>query len=299
MNKLDIKHDTVELEATLCSMAKFVPSKVHIKVGSISCKVRRTKLIQTLDGFVGARNVAGSISGSLAVCDFGSKEVLTYQKVNGVYELAMCLSLEHSNKKPVDVHFIEPTGTLQVATGSTIETFTHDGTYTNSTQMGCKDVSSIAMTSDSRILASDHVGDIIMELDKGSNKIREIKTPIKPYYMTLIHDTHMAMSDGRSGKVSVMNMESGQETLRIDIPGVRALCYDELTDCLLIASSKSTGKPGQMKINTGTIEQYNCTTGELVACIENGLFSPHGMKITPDGHLVVADKKTVKIYELL
>ena len=298
MSKLNIEQD--ELHTTLHAAAMFLPNEVHSKVGSVTCKVRKTKLIQTLCGFEEAVNTACSF-GSLAVCDHAGKKLLIYHKVqvnymNG-YVLKLCLNLAHLTVNPSDV-LIEPNGSFQVASGSILQTYTKDGIFIHQIQTESINISSIKGTSDGRILTGEGRRAVITEYDHKNGRKRDLLTTIMPNCMSLIHDTHIAMCDIFLGKVSVMSIESQQETLSIHIPGVLCVCYDEVTDALLVARSELRW-PGYTKPNAGVIEQYNHTTGDFVACIEQGLCCPCGMSITPDGKLIVSDLKTVKIYELL
>ncbi|XP_072046118.1 uncharacterized protein [Amphiura filiformis] len=280
---------------------KFAANNMNIgcKLPVTSDRTRKVKLIQTLHGFKAAGYVAHSFSGLLAVTEANSKKVHIYHKVNGKYKKKLKLKLENLDwlSQVSCSAAIHPDGRVMVVRLIYIEVYSPEGNYLNKIETVAPDdtppvLFGITITSDGRILAGDIYRSVITEHDATGNIVRTIKTNICPWYMTLIHDSHIAMSDRKAGKVSVMDMETGQDTLRIDIPGVRGVSYDEQTKCLLIVRSEAADN------NTGVIEQYSYTTGKLVACLEQGLRDPRGMTMTGDGNLAVAYEKTVNIYKL-
>ena len=306
------KLDKIEMEEAKTKLndeytfAKFVPNEASSKVGyilpAIQGRVRKLKLIQTLDGFDFADRLHCSSDGLLAVCDFQGKKVIIYHKVNGKYEKKVNLNLPPGNQSGLYDVAVCPDGRFMVARYTCIEVYSPDGNYLKNIKIvesgETNKVDRVKVTTDGRILAADSLRSLITEHDPTGNIVKTTHTSIKPAQMTLIHDTHIAISDHKTGKVIVIDIASGQETLSIDIPKVDGICYDEETECLLTARNEPADEPGKLLPSTGVIELYSYTTGKLVACLEQGLFHPMGMTLTADGNLIVANDDTVKIYEI-
>ena len=155
--------------------------------------------------------------------------------------------------KPDDIA-ICPDGRIMVARLTCIEVCSPDGNYLKNIEIvesgERKNVHRVKVTTDGRILAADYYRFLITEHDPTGNIVRTMHTSIKPAYMTLIHDTHVAISDHKTGKVIVMDTASGRETLSIDIPKVEGICYDEQTGCLLTSRCEPHSKSGKIRPNT-------------------------------------------------
>ncbi len=287
--------------------AQFAPNKLNVNMtlGSIlpvvPDRVRKIKLMQTIEGFKDASYVACSSHGLLAVSDFDRTQVIIYDKVQGKYERKLNLNLNPTNGNPLYEVAIHPDGRYFVARGSCIEVYSPEGNYLHNIETadgGTHGIGSITTTTNGRILAGDRKRSVITEHDATGNIIRTMKTNTCTWYMAVIHDSHIAISDWKAGKVSVIDMESEQEALSIDIPMVSGVCYDEQTECLLITRSEEASEPGKVYINTGVIEQYSYIKGKLVTCLQQGLYHPLGLSLTGDGHVIVANGHTVIIYEI-
>ena len=287
----------------LYAAARFEKAEIqNITLGRVvSDHKRKLKLIQTLDGFQSARNFGCSSDGSLlAVCDCDGRKVIIYRRLsNGQYEKSGMLNLTSKKKKPADV-VIDSNGRYLVARFSYIEVYTPQGDYLKKITSGISGtgggVCSVTIKSNGRILVGDVYKSVITEHDPYGNIERTIKTRTPPWFMSLIHDTHVAMSDSPSSKVSVMDLQSEQEILHIDIPYVMGICYDEQTDCLLTVRSEPSSKPQSVLPNTGVIEQYCRSTGRFVAGLAERLYHPHGINLLANNCLAVADKTMLKIY---
>ena len=119
-------------------------------------------------------------------------------------------------------------------------------------------------------------------------QIKKINTSIPPARITTINNTHVAIYQQDAETVSVIYLESGAETLSIDIDdNPRSVCYDEETDSLLIAH----GHVGQC-----VIDQYSLSTGGKITRITESLFYPSAMIFAGVGMLAVTDDKVVKLY---
>ena len=124
--------------------------------------------------------------------------------------------------------------------------------------------------------------------DQTDTIVRKLETSISPMYITTIHNTHVAISDFYAGKVSVIDIRSGVETLSINIPWVRGMCYDEKTDSLLVVADGGRA-----------IHQHCYRTGKFVSCVANGLNGACDLALSCEGILAVATKKhRVKLYQV-
>ena len=148
---------------------------------------------------------------------------------------------------------------------------------------------------DGRIIAGDYgrqYGQSVITLHTpdGMTLIKTINTSIQPESITAINNTHVAICTNYNNKVCVIDLESGEETLRIEIDRPQSVCYDEECNYLLIAHG---GRLGQ-----SVIDQYSLSTGVKIAaaCIAQNLYLPSCMIFTGDGMLAVKDNHTVKLY---
>ena len=110
---------------------------------------------------------------------------------------------------------------------------------------------------------------------------------IQPYSITAINNTHVSICQCDAHKVCVIDLESGDETLSFDIGWPLSVCYDEETDCLLIAHGH---------VLQYVIVQYSLSTGDKIACIAQNLNCPNAMIFTGDGKLAVGGNNTITLY---
>ncbi len=284
--------------------SKFLERKdlPDLKPGRVATP-RQLQLVQEIGGLDNAYHIACSPDGLIIFSEFDKKKVLVYRRQHGQYEQHITLQSPTSNtSKPCGVAVCK-NGKFILGKHSGIEVYSAAGKYekTIKTQHNVDTgVWSVITMPDGGILAGDKSRHVITKHNPTGEITQTINTDIKPYYMTLIHDNHVAMSDYCTDRISVMNMKTGQETLSIDVPKVEGICYDENTECLLIARSEPADDgPNSIQLNTGVIEQYCCITGKLVACLIEGLYHPYGIAMSPDGNLFVCDEKSVKIYKLI
>ena len=299
--------------------------------------VRKLELLQTLDGFKNASIVACSPDGMLlVVCDIQQMLAIVYEKgAGGLYVQSRTLSLKSAksmlrlksakNKDTPRDASVYSDGTLLVARGSIgIEVYAPDGSHqktirtdntrTMPTFLLKEDACSVAIEARGKIFVGNLTSRVITEhnpMGYGA-VLRTIPTKIPPAHIAIIEDTHIAISDGISGEVSVIEIgairESEQErdpateTLRVKTPSVvRGIAYDAQTECLLIAKMDSRDDTPEDAIpDTGVIEQYYCNTSSLIAigCLATGLHNVGGMALILEKYLAVADTNTVKIYQI-
>ena len=181
-------------------------------------------------------------------------------------------------------------GKYFVAKGRSIHVYSAPGQY----QQVCYTVPQatildcITTMKDGRIIAGYCTQSIItVHTSDGMTLINTIETCIKPRCITAINNTHVVICQYQANKVCVLDLESSEETLCIDIGWPRSVCYDEEIDCLLVAH----GNMGQC-----VIEQYSLSSGDKIECIAENLTCPSAMTFTGDGMLAVRDKDTVQLY---
>ena len=101
----------------------------------------------------------------------------------------------------------------------------------------------------------------------------------------------IAYTTGSEGNVCVIDFESGQTLWTLDMVFPLGVCYAPGSNSLLVAgNAKTRGK--------FSIEQYCSISGCLISRVASGLFNPFAMNTTRDKKLLVADGKTVKVYQI-
>ena len=101
----------------------------------------------------------------------------------------------------------------------------------------------------------------------------------------------IAFTSYDTDKVCVIDFVTGQTLWTSDMVAPLGICYEPKSNTILVAGGSKYAKEC-------VIEQYCSTTGRLIARLASGLYLPHGMTVTHDSKLVVADMKTVKIYNI-
>lgn len=288
------------------SVSKFVAMPGEIKLGWFS-KPKHIDPDQEFGEFESASGIVCTPQGYLTVSDFGNNQVSVYSEQESEFKKLMLLTLSSANQcMPVDVAST-PDSKFLVVRGSGIEVYSIKGKYKRKigtasleggeTTSNTVDVCSVTTTRDGRILAADYGKSAITVHDPMGRIVKTITTSVKPQCLAAIHDSHVIMSDFHSGKVCIIDLETAEETLNVDIPEAQGVCYDEQTDCILVVRNERGSEPGRVFIGTGVIEQYCRTTGRLIACLAQDLYHPRALAFTNDGRLAVADSKTIKVYK--
>ncbi|XP_072015965.1 uncharacterized protein [Amphiura filiformis] len=288
------------------SVSKFVATPGELKLGWFS-KPKHIDPDQEFGEFESASGLVSTPLGFLTVSDFGNNQVSVYSEQHNEYKKLMNITLTSSNQcMPIDVA-AAPDGRFLIVRGSGIEVYSIKGKYkrkigTSSITEGGEgantvDVCSVTTTRDGRILAADYGKSAITVHDPMGRIVKTISTSVKPQCLAAIHDSHVIMSDFHSGKVCIIDLQTTEETLNVDIPEAQGVCYDEQTNCILVVRNERGSEPGRVFIGTGVIEQYCRTTGRLIACLATDLYHPRALAFTSDGRLAVADSKTIKVYK--
>ncbi len=303
MKRMNLKTQNIKLGFDLNTAAKFVRIPTNPTFGRISATEpnvgptganatrRKTKLMQEFGQFALADGIGASQDGLLAVTDWRGKKVSIYVMKNNKYDHMLSLKLNAKNMHlPQDVVFC-PDGKLWVARVIGIEVYSSTGNFEKMIESTGKGTHSLAITDNGNmILAGNVERDVIAVHDHTGAIIRTWKTSVQPINISVIQDTHIAI--GGTGKLVVMRIDNGQETHSVWIDEIESVCYDKITDSVLVSTHVDL-------IGNRVIEEYYWRTGRKIACIAENLYNPHGMCITSDGILAAADDKTVKIYEMV
>ncbi len=287
--------------------AEFMAYKMPIgRIGTVMTQSRRLQLVQTFGQFKRAQSIACSKDGLLAVCDLDDQQIYVYHNQRGEYSLKMKPLLHILDMKQqwrvVNLHICAD-GSILVARGKFLEVYSTTGMYQKSVHTTVnKDtkviINSVTATANGTLFAGDVHRSLITEHDQNGRVQRSFDTTIKPRYITMVKEKHIAMSDCESGKISIIDLSSKKETLQKDVQEVNGICYDEKSDSVLVVRNVQSGGPQRVKEGTGVIEQYSCQTGNLVSCLAEGLYHPTDLTFTNDGMLAVTDHKNVKIYKV-
>ena len=137
------------------------------------------------------------------------------------------------------------------------------------------------------------------------NKMREIAVPIKPEYVSMNNQGHVAVSDWKEEKVVGMSTERKGKVLfkinefTVDGSGgsPEGVAHDSRGNVYVVTMKKDkTGKFNTL-FNTGHIHQYD-QTGKFLKCVVRDLYRPFGIAVSDDGLLVVANTKSVLMYHI-
>ena len=294
-------------------VGKFIP---NVQLGRI-VRPRRLELVQEFGEFAFATGIASKPNGLLAVCDSSSNPIqfTLYRNKNSQYK-------KHCNFKvlkavrdaPLDIVLSQEDKYLVTKCAAGFDIYSKDGKYEKTVSVtdpksGQKlDIvtGSITTTRDGRILAGsriqaeDSVTRIVTAHDVAGTLLKTIPVSITPLRIASIRGTHVAVSNGHRGKVCVYDLQSGKETLNLDIPMSAGICYDEESECMLIGRF-TVAKKDKKDIavsGSGVIEQYCSVTGKHVASVAQELQNPIGISLTEDNMVLVTDKTTVKLYQM-
>ncbi|XP_072020178.1 tripartite motif containing 13-like [Amphiura filiformis] len=226
---------------------KLNPGRAWFVKTATTCSAEFGKVVelrQEFGKFESATHVASSKDGLLAVSDLkNGKKVTICLKENEVYKKKGFLELNITNTNRLEGVVFVSDDKLWVARQTVIEVYSSTGKFekTISTKVNASGIASgpasgvcsLAITADgSRILASDSVRNVITVHDPAGTIIKTLKTSIRPCRITVIQNSHVAVSNWQPGKLIVMNMITGAETLNIGIDMLSALCYDKYSDCV-------------------------------------------------------------------
>ena len=284
-------------------------------------KICGLKLINEFGSFQYAQGIAANQAGSLVVVDYGAKkaEVFSsdkskfksqfylrspsvvyndgsYFNVSNDETLAQPISVAVTSKGKfcvtVDkdqVKIFSPSGRYE----STFQSNGHHGQITTTpddTIITCNDKGYINVHRSGN--NSSHIINFMHGSVLGNYQIMETYK-IDPCNIDQVasNGKQIVYTSAEKNKVFAIDFKTGQALWSLDTVFPLGICYECKSNTLLIAgNSKERGKH--------VIEQYCSTTGRLISRLATGLFNPLAMTVTHDNRLLVADVKTVKVYEI-
>ena len=297
------------------SFGKFIS---NAQLGKI-VKPKRLKLMQSFGEFQRAASIATNTNGLLAVCDSSSSIPFTQVTVFQSEHLQFKKQFHFEGKNvvkgtPLDIAISHTDKYMVTKCAAGFDVHSSNGKYEKTVNVIDSKPShkvsvvtgSITTTVDGRILVGSRIqakGEesytpITTVHDAAGNLLKTIPISITPLCIADIRGTHVAVSHFPRNKVCVYDLQSGKETLNLDIPMPSGICYDEESECMLIVRATKKNEQGRPVHGSGVIEQYCSVTGKLVACLVRGLQAPIGITLTGDNRLAVTDATTVKLYQM-
>ena len=292
-------------------VGKFI---ANVQLGRV-VKPRRLELVKEFGEFELVYDIASNPNLLLAVCDFSCRQVTVFQNDNSQYKKKYQFPIVGAAEDKLDDLAISNDNRFLVSKWTAgFDVHSSDGKYLKTVSVvdpkqdqNIKEVkTSITTTKDGRVLTGSRIqaGNEFISFgvtvhDSSGNLQKTLPTAIPPNRIRAVSGTHVAVANFDENKVCVYDLQSGKETLNLDIPMPVGNCYDEESDCMLIGRFTKKGENGQPVAGSGVIEQYCSITGKLVACLAQGLLFPSGLTLTGDNMLAVTEKTTVKIYSML
>ena len=313
IEKLKIDEAMEKIDKDPC-VGKFI---ANVQLGRV-VEPRRLELVQEFGEFELASGVDSNPSGVLVVCDYcsNSKQVTVFQNDNSQYKKQYQFSVVCTKEDAsLDIAISNDYKCLLAKCTTGFDVCSLDGKNQKtaspiepkSRQKFKALTCSITTTKDGRILTGSVIRAKYKESpptpvatvhDTAGNLLKTIPTNIHPVGIADLGGTHVGVHNWVEDKVCVYDLQSGKETLNLDVPMPAGICYDEDLDCMLIGRFTKKDEGGRAVAGSGVIEQYCGITGKLVACLAKGLQCPYGMTVTGDNMLAVTDKTTVKIYNM-
>ena len=261
-------------------------------VGANSKNTCKLKLISEFGEFKRALGVAATRSGLLAVVDYNAKDVSIYRKDNGDFKHQYGLGSSRSNgnvTSPIAVA-VTSDGKFFISDNGVVKVFLPDGTYERSWPKSVH-ASRITTTPDDMIVIGSHKKEVISVHQSNGELIRTHQADCNGIADIASNGKQIAFTTGDKGKVCVIDFVTGQTLWTVDMVCPRSICYEQKSNTLLVAGGSLF--PGQH-----VIQQYCSTTGRLISHLASDLYWPWAMTTTHDNKLVVADRKTVKVYQI-
>ena len=258
--------------------------------------------VEEFGTFEQAQGIALTHDGLIVVCDFKGEAVTVFhRKKKGKVVRKFSLTLTSKNpNRPADVACTIKGGFL-VARRTVVELYNSKGKYDRTLPKAFKDttgVCTVTTATDGRIMVGDIINyAIVIYNSKGDKIVQKISTSTKPARIAALGGILVAASHARFGRLEIFDTSFGQSFKVFEIPEVLGICYDPQTNCILIVRNERLA-PGRVECHTGVVEQYNAGTGELKVVLAEGLYHPFHLTFTANGLLAVADKTSVKMFQV-
>ena len=280
---------------------------------------RQLELMQEISGVQSAVSISSRPDGILAVCDNGTNpsQVFIFEKYQGSMREATRFSVNSALQDgPIDIAMYNddriaittfgPKFNVVSLKGKQQRTIDSSKTVHDSRRLrSFKNVSTFSVTKlkDDRtvvgVVVQSSSGDesSILVYDAKLSISKIIRVTIMPIRIAGIRSSHIAVTNSID-MVCVYSLESGDEIFSLVLPMPCGVCYDEITDCLLIGRGPEKDANGKIVRGSSVIEQYCSVTGKLVSSLARRLCCPAGMTITHDGLLAVADGLSIKLFRM-
>ena len=254
-----------------------------------TCKL---KLISEFGEFQFAHGVAATRTGLLAVVDYNAKAVSIYRKDNGDFKRQYRLGSSQSNGNVTRPKAIAVTsdGKFFICDDGVVKVFSPDGRYERSWPKSV-DATRITTTPDDMIVIGSSTQKVISVHQSNGEMIRTHQADCKEIIDIASNGKQIAFTTGTKRKVYVIDFVTGQTLWKVDMVWPLGICYEQRSNTLLVAG-------GSYHSGQRVIEQYCSTTGHLIWHLASGLYAPWAMTTTHENKLVVADGKTVKVYQI-
>lgn len=246
------------------------------------------ELKQSVDVF-GVTPLTWTSKNQLVVLESFKKEITTYSICQGRYVVQRSWRTSDGTWNPLGVAVSPEDGHFCVTMWDRTRIYSPQGTLAKEFKGPLKHgMVCVNITTNGTLILGHFETSGSLAICHPVNGMKKLKTSIPQKYMTLIRDTHVAMSDYETGKVIVMNIKTGQETLSINVPWVRGVCYDQKTNCLLVVANRGSD-----------IEQYSYTSGKFVTRLMRGLNNGCYLVLSSSGILALTENGCVKLYKVI
>ena len=167
-------------------------------------------------------------------------------------------------------------------------------------------IQSVVAISDNRFLLGDVARKVLYQCVASSSKPEAvIPCAIKPYHMTFLNGKRIAISNRKTVLITDITVAKKSAIISdLHISYVYGLCFipNVGNEVLLVTRRKKSGSlPTQYKANTGTIDlcYIRGTKNSVDKRLMDGLSKPGGMARLSNDEIAVADKRSVKIYQII
>ena len=252
----------------------------------VTSRNRKLTFVTEYGRFQQVQGVAVTQTGLLAVADPFVKDVSVYRNVNGEYKNQFCLRLRY---QPISVA-VTSEGKFLVSDNGQVMVFLPSGRYERSWPDSVI-ADRITTSPDDIIVIGSCSKGIISVYQSNGELIRTHQADCENIADIASNGKQIAFTTGISGKVCVIDFVTGQTLWLLDMVWPFGICYEQRSNTILVAGDSCA-------TTQSMIQQYCSTTGRLISRLASGLYNPLAMTTTQDNKLVVADNKTVKIYNI-
>ena len=259
----------------------------------------KLELVTEFGSFTDATSIA-SLGSIIAVCDRQKCQTSVYRNTIGHYYMLMH-TIKSSQPRGVA---IMDNGKIVIANRTNAEIYSRDSLtkiilQTSKNRGDDFDIESALVVKGNVVLLGDICRHVITEHDESGEIIDTTSTEgVKPYYMAVLKDKRIAVSDYEQGVFLIVDFsDADAEHMRLQIINAYGLCFTPyISGGLFLIASRKRG--GLSIRGQGSIDYYKFDqNGELsFGRLVEGLHRPSGLTLVSKDKLAVAYKKSVKIY---